>query len=49
MKHRILRFITWAALLVLILPTTGLAAIQGPVSPGSGTAQDDFDHWIYLP
>ena len=49
MKRLILRLITCAALLALILPAGSLAASPGPVNPGSRPADIIYDHWVYLP
>ncbi len=49
MKRIVLRLITLATLLVLLVPFGNLAADQSPVTPGLITTQDDYDHWVYLP
>ena len=46
MKHFVLRFVIFATLLVLILPTGSLAAATGPVNPFAGP---DGAQRVYLP
>ncbi len=49
MKRAVLRLITLATLLVLLLPFSGIAADQGPTTPRLIATQGDYDHWVYLP
>ena len=46
MKRFVVRLITFATLLVLILPVGSLAAATGPVNPLS---EPDDPQWLYLP
>jgi formylglycine-generating enzyme required for sulfatase activity len=49
MKRTVFQLVTLATLVLLILPAGSLAASQGPVNPGWGATQGDYDHWVYLP